>query len=127
LRRPSLLLLFLLHMATPRRGPTAAQPDDGFGSSRHHGSATPQAVQAPLASVGAGSSKGVTAWAQTPPRQRWRGPMTVGLDLGSTGLDLGSEVFFIFKNYFFVLADISSRHQSLIFWCQSTPTDIKNA
>jgi hypothetical protein len=45
-------------------------------------------------SSGAGSSKGVTVWAQTPPRQQGHGPTTVGLDLGPTGLDFGLGVFY---------------------------------
>jgi hypothetical protein len=83
LSSPSLFLLFLLRRTTLRRNSTAAWLDECCGSSRHHGDMTPQAAHAPLGSVGMSSSKGVTAWAQAPPKQRWRGPITVGLDLGS--------------------------------------------
>jgi hypothetical protein len=109
----------LLHgVAWWGRNPTAAWPDDGCGSSRHHGSTTPQMAQAPPCSAGAGegSTNIAAAWSYDS-----------GFRSGPDGSRYGLRSFFIFKNRFLVPADISSWHQSLNFLCQSTPTDIKDA
>jgi hypothetical protein len=97
---PSLFLLFLLRQPSFLLLILFAR---GYSTSRSNSGAARQRLwlfKAPRrrdSSSGAGSSKGVMAWAQAPPRQRRHGPTTVDLDLGRTGLDPGSGVF-VFEN-----------------------------